>query len=109
MEFDEVNQNTNLSIGVIEVIPTVAYSTNVTINCNKIYSNCRNAFAITIRGNSNFNLKELDVLDHSVVALELYDIIRKWGLHVLPSRVLHELDVRLNRIASNLEYVNYEK
>jgi hypothetical protein len=59
--------------------------------------------------NSNFNLKELDVLDHSVVALELYDIIRKWGLHVLPLRVLHELDVRLNRIASNLEYVNYEK
>jgi hypothetical protein len=56
MEFDEVNQNTNLSIGVIEVIPTAAYSTNVTINCNKIYSNCRNAFAITIRGNSNFNL-----------------------------------------------------
>lgn len=59
--------------------------------------------------NSNFNLKELDVLDHSVVALELYDIIRKWGLHVLPLRVLHELDVRLNRIALNLEYVNYEK
>lgn len=59
--------------------------------------------------NSNFNLKELDILDHSVVALELYDIIRKWGLHVLPLRVLHELDVRLNRIALNLEYVNYEK
>ena len=59
--------------------------------------------------NSNFKLKELDILDHSVVALELYDIIRKWGLHVLPLRVLHELDVRLGRIANNQEYVNYEK
>jgi hypothetical protein len=59
--------------------------------------------------NSNFNLKELDILDHSIIALELYDVVRKWGLHVLPLRVLHELDVRLSRIANNQEYVNYEK
>jgi hypothetical protein len=58
--------------------------------------------------NSNFNLKELDILDHSVIALELYDVVRKYGLHVLPLRVLHELDVRLSRIANNQEYVNYE-
>jgi len=59
--------------------------------------------------NTNFNLKELDILDHSIIALELYDVVRKWGLHVLPLRVLHELDVRLSRIANNQEYVNYEK
>jgi hypothetical protein len=56
MEFDEVNQNTTLSIGAIEVVPLAAYSANVTINCNRIYSNCRNAYAITIRGNANFDL-----------------------------------------------------
>jgi hypothetical protein len=58
--------------------------------------------------NKSFNLKDLDIMDHSIVALELYDIVRKWGLHMLPLRVLHELDIRLSRIASNLEYVNYE-
>jgi hypothetical protein len=52
MEFDEINQNTNLSIGAVEIMPTSAYTSNVIISCKKIYSNCKNAYGITIRGNS---------------------------------------------------------
>lgn len=57
MEFDEINQSTNLSIGAIEIWPTGAYTANVNIKCNKIYSDCRNAYGITIRGNANLNLE----------------------------------------------------
>lgn len=56
MEFDEIDQNTNLSIGAIEIWPTTAYTANVTMKGNRIYSNCRNAYAVTLRGKANLQL-----------------------------------------------------
>lgn len=65
MEFDEANQgNTSIynSNGVLEIKPTSAYNCNITVKCRKIKSYCTNAYAVTVRGNSNVNL----IVDESI-------------------------------------------
>lgn len=60
--------------------------------------------------NEKFKLNNLDTLDKAIIASELFEIINKWGFHLLPLRVLHELDSRLTRIINNESgYIKYEK
>ena len=60
---------------------------------------CKISHLISI--NEKFKLGKLDSLDKAIIALELFEIVHKWGFHTLPLRILHELDSRLTRVINN--------
>lgn len=41
------------------------------------------------------DLKTNDSDDHIILALFLYNAVKKWGLHFLPLRILYDLDMSL--------------
>jgi len=44
---------------------------------------------------SILNLKDPESADHAIFAFHLYEIVKKWGLHFLPLRMLYDLDYEL--------------
>lgn len=52
MEFDEIIQESSIFVGAIEIKPSTGLTSYTTIVANKIESNCKNGYVITVRNNA---------------------------------------------------------
>ncbi len=56
--------------------------------------------------NSKLDLNSKESDDHVILALMLYKVLRKWGLHFLPHRFLYDLDMMLTEHLQKLREEN---